>query len=209
MALLKHDDRRSTAGAAKQPRKPARDPLRRVAPPPAQAAEGDVLDGIAGGRRGRPSRRRSADRAGEKASVPTYMPAPDAAPAGEGVSRAREAAAARARQAAMVRRSESLAFVVHLGAEPTLRRPIAPEPDPPDRAPERERIERELGIDALATSLEPYGTPPIAPLAGRTDRDALFTVTPNEADSALLRWEITQPLMPGQSGTLSFQARVR
>src|SRR5438552_19196491 len=155
MALLKHDDRRSTAGAAKKPRKPARDPLRRVAPPPAQAAEGDVLDGIAGGRRGRPSRRRSADRAGEKASVPTYMPAPDSAPAGEGVSRAREAAAARARQAAMVRRSESLALLVHLGAQPTLRRPIPPEPHPPQPAPQPELLAPELGNDALLTHPPP------------------------------------------------------
>ena len=191
MALLKHDDRRSTAGAAKQPRKPARDPLRRVAPPPAQAAEGDVLDGIAGGRRGRPSRRRSADRAGEKASVPTYMPAPDAAPAGEGVSRAREAAAARARQAAMVRRSESLAFVVHLGAEPRLRRRTAPAPDTPDPEPELARIEAELGIEELASSLAEYGTPPRAPAAKRADRDALERELLRDELAHVSRWNVS------------------
>jgi uncharacterized repeat protein (TIGR01451 family) len=45
--------------------------------------------------------------------------------------------------------------------------------------------------------------------SARTDRDALFTVTPNEAGSVVLRWEVTQPLLPGQVGTVSFQARVR
>jgi uncharacterized repeat protein (TIGR01451 family) len=45
--------------------------------------------------------------------------------------------------------------------------------------------------------------------SARTDRDALFTLTPNEAGSAMLRWEITQPLPPGQSGTVTFQVRVR
>jgi uncharacterized repeat protein (TIGR01451 family) len=45
--------------------------------------------------------------------------------------------------------------------------------------------------------------------SARSDRDALFTVTPNEAGSTVVRWEITAPLPPGQSGTVTFQARVR
>jgi uncharacterized repeat protein (TIGR01451 family) len=45
--------------------------------------------------------------------------------------------------------------------------------------------------------------------SAKTDRAALFTTTPNEAESLLLRWEISQPLQPGQSGTVTFQARVR
>jgi uncharacterized repeat protein (TIGR01451 family) len=45
--------------------------------------------------------------------------------------------------------------------------------------------------------------------SAKTDRDALFTATPNEVESMLLRWEISQPLAPGQSGTVTFQARVR
>jgi uncharacterized repeat protein (TIGR01451 family) len=57
--------------------------------------------------------------------------------------------------------------------------------------------------DSLTTRLE------YVPGSARTDRDALFTTTPNEAESAVLRWEITAPLPPGQSGTVSFQARVR
>jgi uncharacterized repeat protein (TIGR01451 family) len=42
-----------------------------------------------------------------------------------------------------------------------------------------------------------------------TDRAAVFTVQQNEAGSAVLRWEITGPLLPGQSGKIRFKARVR
>jgi uncharacterized repeat protein (TIGR01451 family) len=45
--------------------------------------------------------------------------------------------------------------------------------------------------------------------SARSDRDALFTMTPNEADSTALRWEINGNLPPGQMGTVTFQARVR
>jgi uncharacterized repeat protein (TIGR01451 family) len=45
--------------------------------------------------------------------------------------------------------------------------------------------------------------------SARSDRDALFSTTPNEVDSSQLRWEISGSLPPGQSGTVSFQARVR
>ena len=45
--------------------------------------------------------------------------------------------------------------------------------------------------------------------SARSDRDALFTMTANEVDSTVLRWEITGSLMPGQTGNVSFQARIR
>ena len=45
--------------------------------------------------------------------------------------------------------------------------------------------------------------------SARSDRDALFTMTPNEAGSDVLRWEITSNLPPGQTGTVTFQARIR
>jgi uncharacterized repeat protein (TIGR01451 family) len=43
----------------------------------------------------------------------------------------------------------------------------------------------------------------------RSDRPANFTAQPNDAGSQALRWEITGSLAPGQSGVVSFQARVR
>jgi uncharacterized repeat protein (TIGR01451 family) len=45
--------------------------------------------------------------------------------------------------------------------------------------------------------------------SARSDRDALFTTTPNEAGSVALRWEVTGSLPPGQIGTVTFQAKVR
>jgi uncharacterized repeat protein (TIGR01451 family) len=42
-----------------------------------------------------------------------------------------------------------------------------------------------------------------------TDRPAVFTIQMNEVYSALLQWDVQGELMPGQSGTIKFQARVR
>jgi len=42
-----------------------------------------------------------------------------------------------------------------------------------------------------------------------TDRPAVFTLQMNEVYSAMLRWDVQGELMPGQSGTIKFQARVR
>ena len=42
-----------------------------------------------------------------------------------------------------------------------------------------------------------------------TDRDAVFTTQDNEAGSATLRWQIKGTLLPGQSGTVSFEAKIR
>lgn len=43
----------------------------------------------------------------------------------------------------------------------------------------------------------------------KTDRDALFTIQPNEVGSSVLRWEFTGGLQPHESGVISFQVRVR
>jgi uncharacterized repeat protein (TIGR01451 family) len=45
--------------------------------------------------------------------------------------------------------------------------------------------------------------------SAKTDRNAVFTTQQNEAGSAILRWEISGKLLPGQSGLISFQVRVR
>ncbi|MBV9124941.1 MAG: DUF11 domain-containing protein [Planctomycetes bacterium] len=47
------------------------------------------------------------------------------------------------------------------------------------------------------------------PGTARSNRDAVFTTQENEAGSVLLHWEVTGTLLPGQSGVVSFQARVR
>jgi uncharacterized repeat protein (TIGR01451 family) len=45
--------------------------------------------------------------------------------------------------------------------------------------------------------------------SARSDRDAVFTTRENEAGSVVVRWQIGGLLPPGQTGTLTFQARVR
>ena len=57
--------------------------------------------------------------------------------------------------------------------------------------------------DSLSGRLE------YVPGSAVSDRDAVFTVQPNEAGSAVLRWEVSGTLLPGQSGRLRFQAKVR
>jgi uncharacterized repeat protein (TIGR01451 family) len=47
------------------------------------------------------------------------------------------------------------------------------------------------------------------PGTARADRDAVFTKQENQAGSLILRWEIRGRLLPGQSGVVSFQARIR
>jgi uncharacterized repeat protein (TIGR01451 family) len=58
-------------------------------------------------------------------------------------------------------------------------------------------------VDSLTTRLE------YVPGSAKSDRDAVFTMQENEAGSLILRWEITGRLLPGQSGVVRFQARVR
>jgi uncharacterized repeat protein (TIGR01451 family) len=57
--------------------------------------------------------------------------------------------------------------------------------------------------DSLTTRLE------YVPGSSQSDRPAVFTAQLNEAGSLILHWEITGRLMPGQSGVVRFQARVR
>ncbi len=57
--------------------------------------------------------------------------------------------------------------------------------------------------DSLTTRLE------YVPGSAQSDRPAVFTMQPNEAGSVILRWEITGKLMPGTSGVVRFQARIR
>jgi uncharacterized repeat protein (TIGR01451 family) len=57
--------------------------------------------------------------------------------------------------------------------------------------------------DSLSPRLE------YVPGSAQADRDAVFTVQPNEAGSVVLRWEIGGRLAGGQSGVVRFQAKVR
>jgi uncharacterized repeat protein (TIGR01451 family) len=57
--------------------------------------------------------------------------------------------------------------------------------------------------DSLAGRLE------YIPNSAQADRDAVFTLQPNEAGSSILRWEISGKLQPGQHGIVRFKARVR
>ncbi len=57
--------------------------------------------------------------------------------------------------------------------------------------------------DSLTTRLD------YIPGSSQSDRAAVFTTQANEAGSMILRWEITGRLMPGQSGVVRFQARIR
>lgn len=43
----------------------------------------------------------------------------------------------------------------------------------------------------------------------KTDREAAFTMQPNEAGSTILRWEFPVALQPGESGLITFQVRIR
>jgi uncharacterized repeat protein (TIGR01451 family) len=57
--------------------------------------------------------------------------------------------------------------------------------------------------DSLTARLE------YVPGSAQSDRAAVFTAQPNEAGSQLLRWEVAGRLLPGQGGTVRFQARIR
>lgn len=57
--------------------------------------------------------------------------------------------------------------------------------------------------DSLTARLE------YIPGSARSDRVAALTITPNEAGSVILRWEISGKIPPGEKGIVSFQARVR
>jgi uncharacterized repeat protein (TIGR01451 family) len=57
--------------------------------------------------------------------------------------------------------------------------------------------------DSLTSRLE------YVPGSARSDRDSVFTMQQNEAGSLLLHWELTGKLLPGESGLVTFQAKVR
>jgi uncharacterized repeat protein (TIGR01451 family) len=45
--------------------------------------------------------------------------------------------------------------------------------------------------------------------SAKSDRHTTFTTQPNEVGSVILRWAVTGALPPGQTGTVTFQARIR
>jgi uncharacterized repeat protein (TIGR01451 family) len=57
--------------------------------------------------------------------------------------------------------------------------------------------------DSLTARLE------YIPGSAKSDRDAVFTMQENSAGSLILRWEVSGRLLPGKSGVVSFQARIR
>jgi uncharacterized repeat protein (TIGR01451 family) len=64
-------------------------------------------------------------------------------------------------------------------------------------------------IDDVALSDSLTGRLEYVPGSAKSDRPAVFTTQENEAGSQILRWEVNGRLLPGQSGVVSFQAKVR
>jgi uncharacterized repeat protein (TIGR01451 family) len=64
-------------------------------------------------------------------------------------------------------------------------------------------------IEDVAVSDSLTGRLEYVPGSAKTDRNAVFTMQQNEAGSVILRWEVSGKLLPGQTGLISFQARVR
>ena len=58
-------------------------------------------------------------------------------------------------------------------------------------------------IDNLTTRLE------YVPDTAQCSIPAAFSTQVNEGDSLVLRWEITDPLEPGEGGVIRFDCRVR
>ena len=58
-------------------------------------------------------------------------------------------------------------------------------------------------LDSLTPRLE------YVPNSAQSSQKANFSTKVNEGDSLVLRWEITNPLQPGQGGVLRFQCKVR
>jgi uncharacterized repeat protein (TIGR01451 family) len=57
--------------------------------------------------------------------------------------------------------------------------------------------------DSLTARLE------YVPGTEKSDRDAVFTTQANEVGSSIVRWQVKTPLLPGESGTVTFQVRIR
>jgi uncharacterized repeat protein (TIGR01451 family) len=66
-----------------------------------------------------------------------------------------------------------------------------------------EAIRNIVILDSLSTRLEYVEN------SAECSLPASFALEPNEAGSTVLRWEITDPLPPGQGGIIRFQCRVR
>jgi uncharacterized repeat protein (TIGR01451 family) len=64
-------------------------------------------------------------------------------------------------------------------------------------------------ISDIAVSDSLSGRLEYLPGSAKIDREAVFTTQQNDAGSVILRWEIAGQLLPGQSGLISFQAKVR
>jgi uncharacterized repeat protein (TIGR01451 family) len=47
------------------------------------------------------------------------------------------------------------------------------------------------------------------PGTAKADRDGTFSFQPNSVGSHLLRWDFNSPLLPGESGVVSFVVKVR
>ncbi|MCE9547250.1 MAG: DUF11 domain-containing protein, partial [Planctomycetia bacterium] len=58
-------------------------------------------------------------------------------------------------------------------------------------------------VDNLTTRLE------YVPDSATSSRKATFSTQDNDVDSLVLRWEISEPLQPGEGGTLRFKCRLR
>ncbi|MBY0588072.1 DUF11 domain-containing protein [bacterium] len=58
-------------------------------------------------------------------------------------------------------------------------------------------------VDSLVTRLE------YVPESADSDRPAVFTTRVNDADSVELRWEVKDPLLPGQAGMVKFTCKIR
>lgn len=64
-------------------------------------------------------------------------------------------------------------------------------------------------ISDVAVSDSLTGRLEYVPGSAKSDRDAVFTMQQNDAGSVILRWEIGGRLLPGESGVVSFQTRIR
>jgi uncharacterized repeat protein (TIGR01451 family) len=64
-------------------------------------------------------------------------------------------------------------------------------------------------ITDVAVSDSLTGRLEYVPGSSKSDRDAVFTMQENSAGSLVLRWEISGRLLAGQTGIVSFQAKIR
>jgi len=71
------------------------------------------------------------------------------------------------------------------------------------RNPLNEPLTDVVVSDSLTARLE------YLPGTAKSERASNFTIAPNEAGSTILRWQIPGQLLPGQSGVVSFQAKIR